>query len=126
MTIEEALRSLAEDDDAPIRADENNERAIVEVEGTIGAKLDPIGRRYLQLVPREPTGQWEEPRWMRWDYWSGLTIREMLEQRKRTLEDVSRPESGAGRERRFTRGISTGEGRLLGALRLRRDQSLAA
>jgi cell wall assembly regulator SMI1 len=83
MTIEEALRSLAKDGDAPIRAENP---PIDEIEKTLGATLDPISRSYLSFVPREPTGQWETPHWMQWSFWSGLTIRQMLEQRKNTLE----------------------------------------
>lgn len=85
MKLEEVLRKLAKDGDAPLRSDENSEPAIEEVEKTLGAKLDPISREYLRFVPREPSGQWETPHWMQWDHWRGLTIREMLEQRKATL-----------------------------------------
>lgn len=88
MKIEEALRALAKPGDAPIRADEGEEqeKAIVQIEKILGAKLDPISRRYLLFVPREPSGQWEPPHWMEWSYWRGLTLRQMLEERTTTLE----------------------------------------
>jgi cell wall assembly regulator SMI1 len=87
MTIEDALRALAKDGDPPVRADESPEqlRAIAEIERAIDVKLDPVSRRYLAFVPREPSGQWETPHWMQWSYWWGLTLREMLAQRKVTL-----------------------------------------
>jgi len=87
MTIEDALRALAKDGDPSVRSDESDEQLLViaDIERALDAKLDPISRRYLLCVPHEPTGQWETPHWMHWSYWSGLTLREMLEQRKVTL-----------------------------------------
>ena len=87
MTIEEALRALAGHTHPPVDTDESDEhlQAIAGLENTLGATLDPISRRYLSCVPREPSGQWESPGWMHWDTWSGLTLREMLDERKATL-----------------------------------------